>query len=493
MCLNKRYINIHNGRQLLVNCGHCEACLQEKAINRVNRIMGESGLTIHSSTGMKCIFFHLGYSNAFMPFFYEEEFKNAPIYKKIQRDEEGLPKSESYYRMCNIYRLSDVRYKRCSGSYKTKASYTGFKFLTSVPIPYPLGLNDKFKPLKNDIYNHRGNRISVCYFPDVQNFEKRLRINYFRKYGENLNCSLFNCTEYGPTTCRAHLHLLMWVPVSTDFNRIVDAIVRSWPYERSSFIKRRIEYARDPAGYVASYVNCDSTIPFMLKSVRRLSPSHSYSKNFGVRTKEYSLSEVFQSFLRQDLSVSIARTRDNALVVDNILLPKYVISRYAPKFKGYCRLTSDELYSLSLDPSTIGRYSKRCGLTPDDEHKISTMLFHKRVLFDKHNISLSDFAYFYSRIWQLRSSLVMRQWYERQTTPLKILYSYDNLEDFAFGHIQNSGLMEVCRYLPPDTELVFDPNNFPDNILKHNTLITAFHNYKKLSKVNDIYYSKVYE
>ena len=66
MCLNKKYINIHNGRELLVNCGHCEACLQEKALNRVNRIKGESGLTSHSETGRKCIFFHLGYKGQFI-------------------------------------------------------------------------------------------------------------------------------------------------------------------------------------------------------------------------------------------------------------------------------------------------------------------------------------------------------------------------------------------------------------------------------------------
>lgn len=490
MCLNKKYINIHNGRELLVNCGYCEACLQEKAINRVNRIKGESGLTSHSETGRKCIFFHLGYSNAFIPFFYEEEFKNAPIYKKIHHNEEGLPDGESYYRMCNIYRLSDIRFKRVKGSYNTKASYTGFQYLKSIPVPFPLGVNDNFKGLQNDIYKHRGKRVSVCYFPDVQNFEKRLRINWKRKHGTNFECSLFNCTEYGPTTSRSHLHLLMWVPYSYDFNDIVENIVRSWPYERPSFIKRRVEYARDPAGYVASYVNSDSSIPYMLKNTKGLAPRHSYSKNFGVRAKEFSLSEVWKAFLRKDLRYTAFRTRQGSLVMDNVLLPKYVIHRYAPKFKGYCKLSCDELYSLCLDPSTIGRYSKRCCLTPDDEHRISTMLYHKRVLFDKHNISIPDFADFYSRVWQLRASQVMRQWYERQIDYKQILYAYDNITDYVSGDIYNSRLEEVCRSLPPDFEPILDPNNFPDNVNKHNTLVTAFHNYKKLSKVNDKFYSQ---
>ena len=39
MCLNARYIfNPYSRRKVLVNCGKCKACLQEKACARSNRI-----------------------------------------------------------------------------------------------------------------------------------------------------------------------------------------------------------------------------------------------------------------------------------------------------------------------------------------------------------------------------------------------------------------------------------------------------------------------
>lgn len=41
MCTNRKEITLPNGRKQFVNCGHCEACQQQKANRNTFRIRSE--------------------------------------------------------------------------------------------------------------------------------------------------------------------------------------------------------------------------------------------------------------------------------------------------------------------------------------------------------------------------------------------------------------------------------------------------------------------
>lgn len=67
MCVQQSWIrNKYNGHHYFVKCGHCPACLQEKAIRRANRIrkqQNKEGLPKYD-----CLFVTLTYRNEFIPY-----------------------------------------------------------------------------------------------------------------------------------------------------------------------------------------------------------------------------------------------------------------------------------------------------------------------------------------------------------------------------------------------------------------------------------------
>ena len=63
MCLRKRYIKNVYGKMILVKCGCCPACLQEKAIARTNRIKNTYNADLYIP-----LFVTLTYKNEFLPY-----------------------------------------------------------------------------------------------------------------------------------------------------------------------------------------------------------------------------------------------------------------------------------------------------------------------------------------------------------------------------------------------------------------------------------------
>ena len=68
MCTHCRYVfNRYSRRHVLVKCGKCDACKQEKAIARANRI--RNNLTY----GKIALFITLTYANDYVPFVYRSD------------------------------------------------------------------------------------------------------------------------------------------------------------------------------------------------------------------------------------------------------------------------------------------------------------------------------------------------------------------------------------------------------------------------------------
>ena len=154
MCIHQRYIKNCYGKEILVKCGHCSACLQEKAIARTNRIRN----TISVDTVP--LFITLTYRNECIPYIKHNEII----------DDNGL-----YNLRCNVYRDSDPCYVRKNGSYDTELNLNlGTKIIGSVVLPFgKCKCNDKF------ISFHGASdftKIGVSWYIDVQNFIKKLKV-----------------------------------------------------------------------------------------------------------------------------------------------------------------------------------------------------------------------------------------------------------------------------------------------------------------------------
>ena len=303
MCTNTRLVhNRFTGKMIRVACGKCPACLQMKAALRANRIRA------NYKDGQIALFVTLTYDNIFVPY--------------IKRAELGSDR-------LNIYRDCTVRY------------YRGKMFVKDSPC-----ILDTFElPKYVDFYGLKDLRgkhgcIGVIFVKDVQDFIKRLRINYQRTYGNQLNLSYFACHEYGGRGYRPHSHLLLYIR-QDDEEKVKQCVSSSWSYDCRNPKRLRIEVARNAASYVASYVNSGDNFPSLLQTDFIRQRCH-FSQSFGVGLPCFSLTEVLKKAYRGDLSYSRRIVKDGVAQLDSVPLPQYVINRYFPKFKGFTRFTDSQ-------------------------------------------------------------------------------------------------------------------------------------------------------
>lgn len=317
MCINSRIIFNHYIRKAVrVSCGHCKECLQEKACRRANRIRN------HSCFGDIALFVTLTYDPRFIPYVLRSE---------IQECGE-----------VNIYRDASVRL------YRGKEIVTNRRcILDSVFIPEYVDLKGIPSPRKSP-----SDYIGVCYYKDLQNFIKRLRINLDRDYPyDNIRLSFYSCSEYGSSSKRPHFHLLLFV--KSDYaQKVQSAIVKSWSFADRARTAQYVEVAKDAASYVASYVNCPFTDSSLL-AYDAFKAKHSYSKGFGVRLQCFSLASVLQKYRRGDLRYNVATFKDGVPCISSFPVPEYVINRFFPRFKGYFLLAPDEVRQLLLVPKCL--------------------------------------------------------------------------------------------------------------------------------------------
>lgn len=349
MCVNCKWIkNRYTGEMVLSKCGKCNACIQEKANKMTSRIK------LNSSPGTNCLFVSLTYENRFVPYIWSHDLACR-------------------YPFVHIYRDRQVRYVRRSHDYKVyRKVYYKPHILTTVELDYhSFPCPNKVPELKN--YQER---VGVCYFKDVQDFIKRLRINLDRNYGYKDKIGFFATTEYGSTTYRPHVHLLLYFTKGYE-TQIKQAVIKSWPFANLRRFKRSIEFAIDPAAYVASYVNKPSDFSPLFKN-RGLKQKHSYSHGFGMGLSDFQLPKILEKIHRGDLSYvrSIGQKGNRSDVV--LPIPKYVINRFFPKPKGYSRFTPAQVAEYLYDPQrTIKNFIS------------SDFINHRFVVEDVHNITIS--------------------------------------------------------------------------------------------------------
>lgn len=467
MCTNKRYITNSYGKRLLVKCGHCDACKQEKAFKiafRIKNTMSKDYLPL---------FVTLTYDNRFVPYIrYEEVFTDTLAYAPT----------------CNIYRDNSISLVRSDEDYNLRYKIVKNRVvLQTIELPIGRCNTDKFVSLHGqDDFN----KISVCYYPDIQNFVKRLRINLYRDYGFSEHFKFFSCSEYGPSSQRAHAHLLLFMPVKAlSFSEYKNAVIKSWPY--GDICKsQRVQIAKNVASYLASYVNSSNSLPSLFMDCREISPKHSFSKMFGIENPSFRLDKIMENFFRGSCRYGLQDFGKKSKNESFDILPEYVVYRYFPKFKGFGRLTTDQILDVVTRPANVFKYSKIMQLKKGEGLSIYTMLKNKHKYCDDNDFDLDSYVFVYSRIWSLRASEIYKDFALGIHNYKEWFTAFDNIEDLYKTSVRNYSLEDFMLLLPLDFPYLVNFNEFPQNVAKTKRLESLAASYSKDKKCRDFIFNQ---
>lgn len=467
MCTNKRLIeNVYTHKELFVNCGKCPACQQEKAAHRVARIKSTM------SDGLDSCMISLTYARGCSPYV-----DRAEAYKFAHGELSQL----------NVYRDCGFRRVRCTSDYQIGyKKYIGKRVLTTIDFV------DKVSFANNKDMAYEPNKISVSYYPDVQRFVARLRINLKRLYNYDKPIKTYICSEYGAKSNRTHFHLLCFFRKG-DYETLRSAIIKSWPFSDLQKWDRAVEKCYRGASYVASYVNSGSDFSSFLK--KYFKPKHSYSKGFGMGNYQYSLFKILQNFDRGSLSYRVLKDKYGLPTVLDVPIPAYVIHRYFPKFKGYNRISPVTLESVMHGVSNFC-YDQTHELlarqalywSMEDFNKISVRLnnafarFKEQVVPDKYdNFDFKDYVSLHHRIWSCWSATVLRLHLTNEDIPLN--EKYDNLAYVKYKY-DNNIYPRPVGFDGVDLS-VTHPNEFSSTIRLTRQFAESFHVNIKHRKVSN--------
>lgn len=476
MCVNCRYIyNRYSRKHVLVKCGKCPACLQEKANARARKIRN------NVTDGTICLFITLTYANDYVPYIDVND-----IYENKHVGD------------INIYRNADIRYV-----YNRHTNTTSLKKLDKVQIIGSVDCSEistddfsKWKHLNGLPRTYFG----VCWFADIQNFFKRLRQILLRKYNYERPFSYFTCSEYGGHSLRPHFHPLLFIR-RCDEAIFRSAIVEAWPYADKTRTAKFIEIARDASNYVASYVNCSSSLPSFMQN-DLFKQKHSHSKGFGTVLDCFSLRSILQKIDSGDLFYYSRKKYDGVSTTNKLPIPLYVLHRYFPLFKGYRWLTSSQFRTILLDPQKVGYILNDCDVqfTFNNNliqfhriNKLSNPVYHFSSLesyrlyvritncidrfIQQTGLSVYDYIYYYERCYSIYASNMLRLSHENIT----LLDDYNDFYENIYEYFDC--LDEVAPTLSNLSDLQTDPNKRRDIVSKSALFSTIYEQKDKQKKV----------
>lgn len=342
-----------------------------------------------------------------------------------------------------------------------------------------LGMMHKMRTLA-----HREHQIGVCYYPDVQKFVKRLKINLSRSNYHGY-FKTYICSEYGEGSLRPHFHLLIFGEnLSTTYSLFKSAVMSSWKMCNSDRWSKGFQLADDATSYVSSYVNKPADFPSFLYDNFR--PKHSFSPHLGFNLKSYSLASLLTSIESGNLQYSREVNQEGLRSIVNLPIPKYVINRYFPLFKGYSRLTRSQVYDVLRNPSRLSEYRLSLDYSDEDIRKIAKQISNVHYKYFP-DLSDSDYAILYSKAWTTYRSTCYRLFMEDVRMP--ILQKYDNLWELDTG-IVHSDIIEV---LDRCENPILHPNDFPLNVSRTQYNVQMFAKKIKTKKVSELLINQVYE
>lgn len=470
MCTNQKYVtNPYTGQRIFVKCGKCPACLQEKADRLTTRINN------HCSDTLKvAIFTTLTYDEKFIPYVKRKDIENNELYR--------IP----IYRDYSIRRFKNRDIVRAN----TDIVHSLCDYISLVD-------EDTGQVNRENIYFHanlwkkgRGyhpEKMGVIYYHDFQNFKKNLRITLQRQLGARFKgLEFFGTSEYGETHYRPHFHALVFCsPDSVE--SVISAICQTWKFASRDDVERSTQIGINPAAYVSSYINSPISLPKCFETLSKT--KHSFSPSVGVLVNDFSLSKILEKTDYGTLSYLREVKINGAPVQCTLPIPKYVINRYFPLFKGLCRLSTDEVANLLRFPHIgfvnrkfegIADYNKRQrhGEIVNDVHTNYIRIKNARSFYvnvtHKHEW---DFAIDYLRVWNCYKNTLYKLQFLQD---IPMLERYDNIQDLKNGYVKNDSLAHLLK---DDTET--NPNNFSSVRSRSAASAAKYHAKTKISKTNN--------
>jgi hypothetical protein len=441
----------------------------------------------HKPAGYTAAFITLTYDNQYIPYCYHDDFDQYLL------SVDGQPMFEM-----PVYRDAKARYVRR----KNKGHWEVSK--TSKPIGGNLGsflyvpdlsYDEKPKYFRvkqgNKFVENSEGKIAVLWYPDLQNFIKRLRIILNRNYGIHYNTSYFAIGEYGPTTSRSHFHVLFFCK-QADYSAVKEAAVKAWPFADDSRTLRNISEAMDVNSYVSSYCNSTPYVKGIL-SAPAIYPKTFHSIHFGAGIEDFSFKKVFEKFRNRDFEyVRVCTSEDGAPTCERFPFPKYLISRYFPKIKGYSRLTNNEIFDIYRDPSRLRAYKTRLEYSDEDYELNYAKIYNHFETYLAGDPSLSyNFASLMATVYDSLFSYRLARSFDDVDT-INMFYHYDNIGEFITGRVHNFSLYDYAKLHPITSDFDPDPNTFPDRVKKTLELTDQHLNAVKKSKMTNAAYAEKY-
>lgn len=294
----KKYFNKRTSLYQYTDCGYCDVCTSKKNARNF-------GILEQANSDYRYkLFITLTYSdeylpiaqlvfdkdnNIYKPVVISKRCKDFELYGSISNDEEFIKKLDSFFK----YNSTPDAQKMCFG---------------------------------------------FLYYKDVQNFFKRVRVNFLRKFGKKMDIKYFVLSEYGANHFRPHYHLVIF----TNDREVLDYffsrykrearsrskyMLTDWPFGFADcqLPKNDGQVASYVGGYVASIHRVNEVLSFA--SIRPNTKKSSGLCNVVPRrlltNKDYYLSLPFEAIKRIVVQYPTERTM---LLEDsnsfNILFPK---------------------------------------------------------------------------------------------------------------------------------------------------------------------------
>lgn len=475
MCTNRiKVTNKYVGRSFYVDCGHCPSCLQRKANKSCRKIISEYGRP-HS---FMC-FVTLSYDNEHIPYIqpnldYKRSYVGSPYYVNQSRifDKDGIERLA-----LGVYRADKL---------------IDTVFLPDMPKEvfrnYVCNTTGIVTKSRNGVVLERDdNRIGILYDKDFVNFIKRLRINLTRKYNYEGKISYFKCSEYGPTTHRPHFHAIFWFDNrALSFDSFRSAVVESWQMCDESRQYENVEIAREPASYVASYVNCITSIPpFLL--FKGLRPKHSHSKGFGFSNGLFSFNSLFTRFMAERLTGYFIKSIDafNVEKATFVPYPKYVVDKYIPHFAGMCKLSQTQLFNVLSEPGRLSESSYRAitSLTDGAIETAQRIINNRYAIAKQYGIDRFTWSKFCCDFLVKRASDLLKNSHLYHGDEISPFYCYDNIKDYFSGDVSNYFLDDEMFRLSPNFHFSTDTNDFYYHKIDTKVLQDKFYKKEKQRKI----------
>lgn len=373
----------------MVKCGKCAACLYEKSVRNMVKIINQQPYDWNNRYDV--FFITLTYKNEFIPLVSKRDLEMAITFTKDRfwsRDQVAA--------ICNnipIYRCNDVRRVRvpsfCKGviRYDYKTYENVWKEISNIPIydfyddfsgktfydettakensewfcdnrtmmcPLPnnecrLWINKEVSVIDPRFKDY----VPVSCYSDVQDYFKRVRRNIKRFYNIDEDIKYWAISEYGETSLRPHFHVLAYVPKG-HYYQWKRVLLTSWRFDDNR--RRKVERAYRPAQYLSSYVNGTLSLPPLLQTCRAIKPNHSSSAFFGTALEDFAFDNIKSMFYKGDLTYTSLVVQGDALAQRVNLLPAYALSRFFPKFRGFSRFTPDQIHDVVARPQNIEKY-----------------------------------------------------------------------------------------------------------------------------------------